>query len=91
MEIVPSKPGMSTGISQNGSNNENNQNIKKEIDTADCVIVTIPLGCLKENAQTMFEPAIPDWKMEAIKRLGFGNLNKVSFYEHEIGSLKGKN
>lgn len=26
-----------------------------------------------------FVPSLPDWKAEAIKRLGYGNLNKVNF------------
>ena len=54
-----------------------NENDKKEIDTADAVLVTMPLGCLKEKAASMFHPPLPDWKSDAIKRLGFGNLNKI--------------
>ena len=50
---------------------------KQEIDTADAILVTVPLGCLKETATNLFEPPLPDWKLDAIKRLGFGNLNKV--------------
>jgi [histone H3]-N6,N6-dimethyl-L-lysine4 FAD-dependent demethylase len=55
-----------------------NENLKPEVDTADAVLVTVPLGCLKETAMKMFEPKLPDWKLDAIKRLGFGNLNKVT-------------
>ncbi|KAG5919274.1 hypothetical protein E4U42_006567 [Claviceps africana] len=43
---------------------------------ADDVVCTIPLGVLKHGSVT-FEPALPDWKMGAIERLGFGVLNKV--------------
>ncbi|KAG5942619.1 hypothetical protein E4U53_007212 [Claviceps sorghi] len=43
---------------------------------ADNVVCTIPLGVLKHGSVT-FEPALPDWKMGAIERLGFGVLNKV--------------
>ena len=44
--------------------------------TADRVIVTVPLGVLKAGAIT-FDPPLPDTKRKAIKRLGFGLLNKV--------------
>lgn len=44
--------------------------------SADSVLITIPLGCLK--AKTIkFSPALPDWKESSIQRLGFGVLNKV--------------
>jgi monoamine oxidase len=43
---------------------------------ADYVVSTLPLGVLKhQNIQ--FEPPLPDWKTGAIRRLGFGVLNKV--------------
>ncbi|QEN13230.1 flavin monoamine oxidase family protein [Mycolicibacterium sp. ELW1] len=44
--------------------------------TADRVIVTVPLGVLKAGA-IAFDPPLPDAKLGAIKRLGFGLLNKV--------------
>lgn len=43
---------------------------------ADCVVNTIPLGVLKHGS-VKFEPPLPQWKAEAIERLGFGVLNKV--------------
>lgn len=43
---------------------------------ADDVIVTVPLGLLKEKS-VQFEPALPEWKCGPIDRLGFGTLNKV--------------
>uniref|UniRef100_A0A1B6F811 Lysine-specific histone demethylase n=2 Tax=Cuerna arida TaxID=1464854 RepID=A0A1B6F811_9HEMI len=52
----------------------------------DVVLCTLPLGVLKQstaiNSQGMpnsvqFVPPLPDWKVSAIQRLGFGNLNKV--------------
>lgn len=54
---------------------------------ADYVVSTIPLGVLKEGSIN-FEPALPNWKTGAIKRLGFGILNKVilvykqAFWDH---------
>jgi len=53
---------------------------------ADAVLCTLPLGVLKQaiaqNSQGLpntvaFNPPLPDWKVESIKRLGYGNLNKV--------------
>ncbi|GLV31115.1 uncharacterized protein CBL_12189 [Carabus blaptoides fortunei] len=44
---------------------------------ADHVICTVPLGVLKEKATTMFSPALPDDKLEAIERLLFGTVDKI--------------
>ncbi|NXC50470.1 PAOX oxidase, partial [Penelope pileata] len=49
---------------------------------ADHVIVTVPLGFLKERHQDFFQPPLPEWKVEAIHRLGFGTNNKI-FLEFE--------
>jgi monoamine oxidase len=43
---------------------------------AEKVVVTIPLGVLKQ-ASIKFEPPLPQSKQEAINRLGMGVLNKV--------------
>lgn len=69
VHIESTKPGVALS--------RDKENAKLEVDRADAVLVTIPLGCLKEKASTMFEPKLPCWKLDAIKRLGFGNLNKV--------------
>ena len=54
--------------------------------SGDAVLCTFPLGVLKQctaaNTQgvqntVQFIPPLPDWKVAAIQRLGFGNLNKV--------------
>ena len=43
------------------------------------VIVTVPLGCLKAG-DIAFDPPLPEWKTDAISKLGFGNLNKVGMH-----------
>lgn len=43
---------------------------------ADHIVLTTPLGVLKDNAVT-FDPPLPARKVEAIQSLGFGILNKV--------------
>lgn len=43
---------------------------------ADHVILTTPLGVLKAGSID-FAPPLPEWKAGAIRRLGFGLLNKV--------------
>ena len=42
---------------------------------ADYVILTSPLGVLKDRA-IEFSPPLPDWKLGPIDRLGYGLLNK---------------
>lgn len=53
---------------------------------ADLVLCTLTLGVLKvavspqpsnQMNTVKFDPPLPTWKQDAIKRLGFGNLNKV--------------
>lgn len=44
---------------------------------ADYVIVTTPLGFLKDKAQSFFVPNLPAKKMDAISSLGFGHLNHL--------------
>ncbi|XP_006263045.1 peroxisomal N(1)-acetyl-spermine/spermidine oxidase isoform X1 [Alligator mississippiensis] len=49
---------------------------------ADHVIVTVPLGFLKEHHKTFIQPSLPLQKVEAINQLGFGTNNKI-FLEFE--------
>ncbi|KAF5730649.1 lysine-specific histone demethylase 1 2 [Tripterygium wilfordii] len=44
---------------------------------ADMVLCTVPLGVLKKRA-IQFEPELPEGKLAAIERLGFGLLNKIA-------------
>jgi hypothetical protein len=50
---------------------------------ADAVVVTVSLGVLKSEG-IVFDPALPDQKRNAISRLGFGLLNKVSLFLNYI-------
>uniref|UniRef100_A0A182WL46 Amine oxidase domain-containing protein n=1 Tax=Anopheles minimus TaxID=112268 RepID=A0A182WL46_9DIPT len=59
-----------------------NQNVRITTDDgsqyeADHVVVTVPLGVLKENHQTMFTPALPAINQQAITGIYFGTVNKV--------------
>lgn len=42
-------------------------------------ILTVPLGILKKEKIT-FNPPLPTWKTNAINKIGFGIVNKVSLY-----------
>ncbi|EFJ14046.1 hypothetical protein SELMODRAFT_121066 [Selaginella moellendorffii] len=47
---------------------------------ADHVIVTVSLGVLKAKAleeQQLFQPRLPDWKLDSIEKLGFGVVDKL--------------
>lgn len=48
----------------------------EELD-ADYIIITVSLGVLKEHADKMFCPALPTEKVDAIRHLGYGNVDKV--------------
>ena len=56
------------------------------------LLITIPLGCLKARS-IHFTPPLPDWKQEAIDRMGFGLLNKVylqfphTFWDEKLDSV----
>ncbi|XP_019641915.1 PREDICTED: spermine oxidase-like isoform X1 [Branchiostoma belcheri] len=41
------------------------------------VIVTVSLGYLKLNHSTLFEPPLPQCKVDAISSLGFGTVDKI--------------
>ena len=52
----------------------------------DAVLCTLPLGVLKQAVQNnvqaasnviQFIPSLPQWKVDSIQRMGYGNLNKV--------------
>ncbi|CAF1013393.1 unnamed protein product [Adineta steineri] len=43
---------------------------------ADYVLITVPLGVLKSK-QIEFYPSLPQWKLNAIDRIGFGHYEKI--------------
>uniref|UniRef100_A0AAG5D024 Amine oxidase domain-containing protein n=1 Tax=Anopheles atroparvus TaxID=41427 RepID=A0AAG5D024_ANOAO len=49
---------------------------------ADHVICTLPLGVLKEQSETLFAPALPQYKVESIDSLLFGTVDKI-FLEYD--------
>ncbi|VFQ79882.1 unnamed protein product [Cuscuta campestris] len=59
---------------------------------ADMILCTVPLGVLKRKSIT-FEPELPEKKVAAIERLGFGLLNKVAmvfpyvFWEEDLDTF----
>ena len=41
------------------------------------VINTMPLGVLKEKVSTLYEPALPQYKIDSINALNFGDISKL--------------
>lgn len=41
------------------------------------VICTVSLGFLKQNCDTFFKPKLPDSKLDLIRSIGFGTVNKI--------------
>lgn len=56
------------------------QCVDEEYFPADYVIITTPLGFLKDNAHNLFSPNLPAYKMDAIRTLGFGHMNNLFLY-----------
>jgi polyamine oxidase len=56
------------------------------------VLITVPLGCLKARS-IQFSPSLPDWKQNAIDKMGFGLLNKIfvqfpsTFWDEKLESI----
>lgn len=76
------------GMKVNKINWNNTETISVECDAgtilnADHVILTLPLGYLKRNHSTIFNPRLPMHKQHAIADLGFGRVNKIFLYYTE--------
>lgn len=61
--------------------------------TASHVICAIPLGVLKESGSGLFVPKLPQYKLDSIKNLNFGTVNKIylvyarSFLHPEVSEV----
>ena len=83
------------GVEVTTSNARNNTNPVTY--KADCVLCTLPLGVLKQSITSTasspntvtFNPPLPDWKKDAVQRLGYGNLNKVVLWRQLGGDRAG--
>ncbi|XP_054165495.1 peroxisomal N(1)-acetyl-spermine/spermidine oxidase-like isoform X2 [Oppia nitens] len=51
--------------------------------TSNHVVITLPLGVLKKESENLFEPKLPQYKMDAINAIGFGTVNKI-FLEYSL-------
>lgn len=71
--------------SSGGDNHRGKVKIVCDNDTeyyADHVICTVPLGVLKEHHKTLFQPELPQYKLESIDHLLFGTVDKI-FLEYD--------
>eukprot|EP00817_Percolomonadidae_sp_ATCC50343_P007756 CAMPEP_0117420570 /NCGR_PEP_ID=MMETSP0758-20121206/1875_1 /TAXON_ID=63605 /ORGANISM="Percolomonas cosmopolitus, Strain AE-1 (ATCC 50343)" /LENGTH=750 /DNA_ID=CAMNT_0005202253 /DNA_START=675 /DNA_END=2927 /DNA_ORIENTATION=- len=74
---------------------EQSQEGKRHIFEGDFVVITVPLGVLKKQV-IQFSPTLPELKLNSIKKMGFGVLNKVILefphvfwsHDHYIGIVK---
>lgn len=57
--------------------------LKDDVSEFDAVIVTLPLGVLKQN-RVRFTPVLPDEKRHAIERLGMGTLDKLYLLYEDV-------
>jgi hypothetical protein len=72
------------------NNNQNNAKTNAEvicdngsIFRCNHVVVTLPLGVLKRDAIALFEPKLPQYKLDSINTLGFGTVDKI-FLEYSL-------
>ena len=47
--------------------------------TCNHCVVTLPLGVLKETSELMFDPQLPEYKIQAIQSLGYSDVCKIFF------------
>jgi len=82
-----------TEINQNLITNKVVVSLKNNTFTADYVLVTVPLGCLKRNT-IKFIPDLSEEKQNAIKTMGVGTMEKIivefseAFWDNKYTLLK---
>ncbi|RWS02252.1 peroxisomal N(1)-acetyl-spermine/spermidine oxidase-like protein 1 [Dinothrombium tinctorium] len=74
-------------IKWSGVGNQSKQMIKVDCSNgktfeANHVVISLPLGVLKNQASSLFEPSLPEYKLDCIKALGFNVVNKI-FLEYK--------
>ncbi|KAG5895279.1 hypothetical protein JTB14_015145 [Gonioctena quinquepunctata] len=82
VRTIIESPSNSNPSSRESSCEKTNRNVEVICDNgkkflADHVICTLPLGVLKQSVNTIFQPPLPDYKLEAIDRLLFGTVDKI--------------
>ena len=89
--ILTEHPVSQISWSPEGKTNSNQQTVCVECQNgkriyADHVIVTVSLGYLKKFASRLFNPPLPEFKMESISKMAIGTVNKIVL-EFESGPV----
>lgn len=49
------------------------------------LVITLPLGVLKHDMSSLFEPLLPQYKMDSVQSLGFNCVNKIFLeFRHKL-------
>lgn len=80
-------PGEGTSLTSNKPKKKYTNNVEVICENgqsyyANHVICTVPLGYLKEHVNSLFQPALPQYKLESIERLLFCAVDKI-FLEYD--------
>lgn len=60
-----------------------------QIYECDYVICTIPLAVMKWSHKSLFTPALPSWKSEAIEKMDMGTVDKIYLFYDKIDFFEG--
>ncbi|CAF0724806.1 unnamed protein product [Rotaria sordida] len=53
------------------------------------VICTIPLAVMKWSYKSLFTPALPTWKIEAIQKMDMGTVDKIYLFYEQLNFFNG--